>query len=240
MVADASATRLGTDTGQFSLAGAPSKLALYFDSKKKRWGVPEGRTPTTHILKPATGAYDGQVENEHFCLRLAAELGFPTARSRVMTCDETPVIVIERYDRLEKNGIVRRIHQEDFCQAAGIRPQLKYQNQEGSVTQGHRRNPACFPLLRGGRVRFVDTLIFHWLTAGPDAHAKNYSINSIAPGTQARLLRFMIWRGAPCRRVYNTANPATQGHDGDEDWARTIGSSRSAVGIGKSWPGNFD
>ena len=60
VVADASATRSGTDTGQFSLAGAQPKLALYFDSKKKRWGVPEGRTPTTHILKPATGTYDGQ------------------------------------------------------------------------------------------------------------------------------------------------------------------------------------
>ena len=37
VVADASATRLGADTGQFSLAGAQPKLALYFDSKKKRW-----------------------------------------------------------------------------------------------------------------------------------------------------------------------------------------------------------
>ena len=187
VVADASATRLGTDTGQFSLAGAQPKLALYFDSKKKRWGVPEGRTPTTHILKPATGAYDGQVENEHFCLRLAAELGFPTARSRVMTCDETPVIVIERYDRLEKNGIVRRIHQEDFCQAAGIRPQLKYQNQGGPSPKAIGEILRVFSSSpEEDVVRFIDTLIFHWLTAGPDAHAKNYSI-LIAPGTHARL-----------------------------------------------------
>ena len=187
VVADASATRLGTDTGQFSLAGAQPKLALYFDSKKKRWGVPEGRTPTTHILKPATGAYDGQVENEHFCLRLAAELGFPTARSRVMTCDETPVIVIERYDRLEKNGIVRRIHQEDFCQAAGIRPQLKYQNQGGPSPKAIGEILRVFSSSpEEDVVRFIDTLIFHWLTAGPDAHAKNYSI-LIAPGARARL-----------------------------------------------------
>ncbi len=55
VVEDASATRLGGDTGQFSLAGAQPKTALYFDSKTERWGVPEGRTPTTHILKPATG-----------------------------------------------------------------------------------------------------------------------------------------------------------------------------------------
>ncbi len=174
---DASITRMGEDIGHFSLAGAQPKLALYFDSKQNRWGVPHGPTPTTHILKPATGAFDGQTENEHFCLRLAGELGFPTANSKVMNLGGASVIVIERYDRLEKGGLMRRIHQEDFCQAAAIRPQMKYQNQGGPSPR------AIAEILWSSSssasedvMRFAESLIFNWLIGGTDAHAKNYSV----------------------------------------------------------------
>jgi hypothetical protein len=65
--ADHSAWRSAQDTGQFSLAGAQPKTALLFE--RKRWGVLSGRVPTTHILKPPTGEWDGHAENEHFSLR---------------------------------------------------------------------------------------------------------------------------------------------------------------------------
>lgn len=52
----AAALRPG-DPGQFSLAGAQPKTALlWLDG---RWGVPGGRMPTTHILKPPTGELAG-------------------------------------------------------------------------------------------------------------------------------------------------------------------------------------
>ena len=62
---DNAAWRLEHDTGQFSLAGAQPKTALLFDGK--RWGVPGGSLPTTHILKPPIDGFDGHVENEHLC-----------------------------------------------------------------------------------------------------------------------------------------------------------------------------
>jgi serine/threonine-protein kinase HipA len=187
VIADAAATRLGGDAGQFSLAGAQPKIALYFDAKADRWGVPEGRTPTTHILKPATGAFDGQTENEHFCLRLASELGFSTAQSRVMMCGDMPVIVIARYDRIERDGAIRRVHQEDFCQAAAIRPQSKYQNQGGPSPKSISEILRSFSSSPMEDVWvFAESLIFHWLAAATDAHGKNYSM-LIAPGSQARL-----------------------------------------------------
>jgi len=71
--ADHAAWRLPRDTGQFSLAGAQPKTALLFQND--RWGIPAGRIPTTHILKPSTGQFDGHAENEHICLMLARELG---------------------------------------------------------------------------------------------------------------------------------------------------------------------
>jgi serine/threonine-protein kinase HipA len=187
VAADAAATRLGGDTGQFSLAGAQAKIALYFDTKVERWGIPEGRTPTTHILKPATGAFDGQTENEHFCLRLASELGFSTAQSRVMMCGGMPVIVIARYDRIERGGVIRRVHQEDFCQAAAIRPQIKYQNQGGPSPKTISEILWSFSSSPVEDVwRFAESLIFHWLTAATDAHGKNYSM-LIAPASRVRL-----------------------------------------------------
>ena len=187
VVADAAATRLGGDSGQFSLAGAQPKTALYFDKEKKKWGVPEGRTPTTHILKPATGAFDGQVENEHFCLRLASGLGFPTAQSSVTHWGGIPVIVVERFDRVERNGLVRRVHQEDFCQAAGIHPQLKYQSQGGpSPRDIGEILRTCSASPEEDVARFADALICSWLIASTDAHAKNYSM-LIGNGGRARL-----------------------------------------------------
>jgi serine/threonine-protein kinase HipA len=95
---DASAGRLGSDRGQFSLAGAQPKIALFYDGA--RWGTTSGRTATTHILKPASHAFPGHAENEHLCLRLASALGLETAQSTVHQFEDVPTIVIERYDRI--------------------------------------------------------------------------------------------------------------------------------------------
>jgi serine/threonine-protein kinase HipA len=177
---DHSAWRLQQDSGLFSLAGAQPKTALLFE--KGRWGVPSGRTPTTHILKPPAGHLLGFILNEHLCLQLARRLEFPTANSRVMTFQEERAIVVERFDRLHSAEGWLRIHQEDLCQALGVHPSRKYQNDGGP---GPR---AIVELLRNQSsaanddvVTFVDSLAFNWLIAGTDAHAKNYGV-LIAPG----------------------------------------------------------
>ncbi|MFC7697949.1 HipA domain-containing protein [Bradyrhizobium sp. GCM10028915] len=103
---DHAAWRLPRDTGQFSLAGAQPKTALLL--QKGKWGIPSGRIPTTHILKPPTGHFDGHAENEHICLILARNLGLPVADTQVMHFGNEIAIVIERYDRqFSGNEIVR-------------------------------------------------------------------------------------------------------------------------------------
>jgi serine/threonine-protein kinase HipA len=80
--------RLPGDRGQFSLAGAQPKIPLLSDGD--RWGVPSGRLPTTHILKPpAQRDFDGFDVNEHFCLRLARQLGLAVAESRLQMFGES-------------------------------------------------------------------------------------------------------------------------------------------------------
>jgi serine/threonine-protein kinase HipA len=116
--ADAGAGRIPRDTGQFSLAGAQPKTALLFDGQ--RWGVPSGRTPTTHILKPQTGVLDGHAENEHLCLRLARALGLPTAESDVLRFDDVTAIAVERYDRvdLERSAAARNANAASLAKQA--------------------------------------------------------------------------------------------------------------------------
>ncbi len=126
---DHAAWRLPRDTGQFSLAGAQPKTALLLQND--RWGIPSGRIPTTHILKPPTGHFDGHAENEHICLMLARNLGLPAAQSKVRRFKDEVAIVVERYDRQQKGNDIIRVHQEDTCQALGIMPTKKYQNEGG-------------------------------------------------------------------------------------------------------------
>ena len=172
--ADASAWRAPRDAGQFSLAGAQPKTALLFDGQ--RWGVPSGRTPTTHILKPPTGGLDGHAENEHLCLALARALGLPTANSQVRQFENVTAIVVERYDRVRVAATrIRRVHQEDFCQALRVHPSLKYQNEGGPGPK------QIIGLLRANAQEddisaFLGALILNWLIGGTDAHGKNYSI----------------------------------------------------------------
>lgn len=190
LIRDRSVARRLGDEGHFSLAGAQAKTALYRDPETGRWGIPKGATPTTHILKPNRGEFEGIEINEHFCLRLAARVGLTAARSWTETIGKTPVIVVERYDRMLLGGRLVRVHQEDACQALARSPESKYQNEGGPAAE------EIFALVRGhsseareDEGRLLDALIFNYLIGGTDAHAKNYSL-LLAGGGQARL--------APC------------------------------------------
>ena len=167
--------RLPSDTGQFSLAGAQPKTALLFDND--RWGVPSGRIPTTHILKPPTGQFSGHAENEHVCLALARACGLPAAISRVMRFEDEIAIVVNRYDRVRLGNQVVRVHQEDTCQALGIMPTRKYQNEGGPGVKDIVELLRTQSSARDEDIRtFIYAVGFNWLVAGTDAHAKNYSL----------------------------------------------------------------
>ena len=173
---DVSAWRAPEDAGQFSLAGAQAKTALLFDGR--RWGLPSGAVPTTHILKPPIPGFDGHAENEHVCLALARELGLPAASSEVRSFQDEIAVVVTRYDRVRAGGgAIRRLHQEDLCQVLGLPPTMKYQSDGG---------PGCSELSAALREHseaaysdvplFASAIMFNWLIGGTDAHAKNYSM----------------------------------------------------------------
>lgn len=182
---DQSAWRAPGDTGQFSLAGAQPKTALLFENK--RWGVPSGSIPTTHILKPPSGEFEGHAENEHFCLELARALGLPVVDSRIMYFKNEIAIVVERYDRARVAGTLHRVHQEDMCQTFAIPPTHKYQNEGGPGIRdivGLLGENSSVP--REDVATFLDSVVYNWLIAGTDAHAKNYAL-LIGAGGRIRL-----------------------------------------------------
>lgn len=173
-------------TGQFSLPGALGKVALVRDEATGRWGLPSGQRASTHILKPPLPGVGGHNENEHFCLRLAEAAGLPAASSRVVRFGGQGAIAVERYDRrTAADGEVTRLHQEDMAQALGLDPALRYAG-EGSA--GIRE---IVRLLRDYAApadvdAFVRGVAFAWITAGTDAHLRNFSL-LIQPGQNCAL-----------------------------------------------------
>ena len=87
-------------------------------------------------------------------------------------------IVVTRYDRRpRRDGSIRRLHQEDFCQALGMAPDDKFQNKGGPSCKDicdalweHSSDP-------DSDVReFANAIMLNWIVVGADAHSKNYSV----------------------------------------------------------------
>ena len=219
------AGRSSDEQGQFSLAGAQPKTTLYYH--RGRWGVPKGRVPSTHILKPPVLDLEDLAYNEHFCLHLARELGMSAAHSSVQRFGEEVVIVVERYDRHRSAGAVSRIHQEDMCQALAVQPTRKYESDGGPTL-----NDIAMLLARHSSdamvdiARFLDATILNWLIAGTDGHAKNYSILH-GPGPDHRL--------APLYDVIS-ALPYPRLLKGGAKLAMAVGGQRAVASItGDHW-----
>jgi serine/threonine-protein kinase HipA len=168
--------RRPNDRGHFSLAGAQPKMALLFDGE--RWGVPSGRRPTTHILKPPMPGLNGSTENEYACLRLASKVGIVAAEAAVGHFDGETAIVVTRYDRERgADGTIRRFHQEDMCQALGVHPAKKYQSDVGPSFEQIANEVLRYATdPEADKARLADMMAFNFIVLGTDAHPKNFSI----------------------------------------------------------------
>lgn len=176
LVANLHRAPLGIDRNvRLSLAGVQEKLLLT-RMPDGRWGRPIDGTPSTHILKPEIEPFGNTVENEAFCMAVAKSLGLSVAAVETIDVDGRPVLVVERYDRtIDPDGTVYRIHQEDLCQALGLPPDRKYEQDAGPslsriarVLQDFAEQAAPETLLRA--------LTLNVALGNCDAHAKNFSL----------------------------------------------------------------
>lgn len=161
----------------WSLPGQQSKFAL--TRLPDGWYESHGSAATTHILKPGIGRLHHQALVEHATMAAARELGLDVANTEFTHFgDGEPAIVIERYDRLVlDDSTVLRVHQEDFCSAAGRLPAKKYEAHGGPgltdmariITQNVDDRPA-------GARAVGDFAVFNYISGAPDGHAKNISL----------------------------------------------------------------
>ncbi|WP_092483227.1 type II toxin-antitoxin system HipA family toxin [Candidatus Ichthyocystis hellenicum] len=166
----------GDDGYRLSLAGAQDKLAVGF--RDGQVSLIKGGRPTTHILKPMIERVKDSTHNELFCMKLAKMVGINVPEVSLHFVGNTPYCLIERYDRhIGNNGEVRRIHQEDFCQALGVAPEIKYEREGGpdiatcqNVITKHAARPAL------DQIKLLNIILFNYLVGNADAHGKNFSL----------------------------------------------------------------
>lgn len=178
---------------RISLAGAQEKTALLWF--QGRWQQPLGSSATSHIFKLPIGRLEhhnidlsDSCENEWLCLQIAKAFGFEAANAELATFGDKKVLIVERFDRRwSQNGQwLMRLPQEDFCQAMGIAPALKYQADGGPGVADSVKLLMGSRLASADRETFFRTQILFWLLAAIDGHGKNFSL-FIEAGSSYRL-----------------------------------------------------
>jgi serine/threonine-protein kinase HipA len=104
----------------------------------------------------------------------------PVARTEMWRFEDQEVLAVTRFDRsweVRRAGgeWIARLPLEDFCQALGYPPDLKYEK-DGGPGMAH-----CLRLLAGSededdRASFALAQLTFWLMAATDGHAKNFSV----------------------------------------------------------------
>lgn len=199
---------------RLSLAGAQDKLPVVVDGAG-RIGLTKGRTPSTHILKMPIARLPHTVLNEAFCLALGVALGIDAVPATPRRIADREFLLVERYDRRRDRDAIRRLHQEDVCQALGIATARKYQSEGGPSLAD------CFGLLRTAAavpapevVKLLDAIALSFLVGNHDAHGKNFSL-LYAPDTAHAVL-------APAYDVLSTV-AYSRTHDLTRKMAMSIG-----------------
>ncbi len=168
-------TVTGQNAVRLSLAGAQDKLPVYVNGDQIF--IPGANTPSTHILKFTSPHFSHLPENETFITLLAQEVGLPVVEVRIRRTAKAAVTLITRYDRRQDSGQWLRLHQEDFCQALGIRASQKYEKEGGpNLRQCAEiiRQHAAYPL--ADLQKLLQWTLFNLLVGNADAHGKNLSM----------------------------------------------------------------
>lgn len=170
---------LAGETGvRLSLAGAQNKVPVYVEDNTILKAT--GTLATSHILKPPIRvAIDlpHTVENEAFCVQLAGKMGLNVPNTEVRTVRNLNFYLVKRFDRRREQGHIKRLHQEDFCQALGVEANLKYEESGGpglSAIWHLLRNHSSAPAVDGRQL--LRWIAFNFLIGNADAHGKNLAL----------------------------------------------------------------
>lgn len=171
---DRDASWMGLDES-WSLGGNQGKFALALIDG--RWCECVGSSATTHIFKNGVIGFKLEALNEFVCMKSAQRAGIATANVDYRMFEDEPALIVERYDRMKgKDGTIRRLHQEDLCQALGVMPAQKYTADGGPTTRDIQELLIHTSHHHLNLYLFTQILFFNAIIGAPDAHAKNYSL----------------------------------------------------------------
>jgi serine/threonine-protein kinase HipA len=166
------------DDSELSLPGLQDKLLLV-ELSDGAWARPLRGRPSTHILKLDDRRRPGLVDAEALCLELARAAGLTTIDHRLETIGENRCLILSRFDRSRGADGLRRIHQEDLCQALAINPEgdrgrAKYESADGpSLRQAARLLDSYAEDPEVQLDRLVAIVTYTVLIGNADAHGKN-------------------------------------------------------------------
>lgn len=180
------------------MSGVQRKLVLR--RWNNTWQLPLNGAAGTHIIKRASGRYDGLVANELACLAFYRAIGLvvPAAHAIASVGDsnEPTLIAIERYDRIEATPTgalslppITRVHQEDMCQVTGRLPRRKYQRDGGPGVRDLADAIRRYSVRPANDLQeLLAAVIANVCLGNGDAHGKNFALLHSASG--ARLAPF--------------------------------------------------
>ena len=176
------------DWPRLSLAGAQHKCPVLL--RDDRYFLPVNDAPSSHILKFEIADFRNVPAYETFTTLLAEAVGLAPVDVELCEVDGRHYAQVARFDRVaDDDGRIRRLHQEDFCQALGCGHERKYEADGGPSLAD------CVRLLRDTVTdpvidieRLMKWQAFNWLAGNSDGHAKNLAL--LYRGDEIRLAPF--------------------------------------------------
>ncbi|WOT06177.1 HipA domain-containing protein [Shewanella youngdeokensis] len=172
------------DKPRLSVAGVQSKINVL--QLNGEFGFGSGDLCSTHIIKFEKSTQQHLVINEFVTMKLAQLIGLPTANVELHYFDQYPTLVVERFDRKLVNGVVKRKHLIDACQACNLGVDRKYERNLGKQRDvAHIRDGVSlkrlFELTQvcqnpiAAKLTLLNWVLFNLCVFNHDAHGKNMS-----------------------------------------------------------------
>lgn len=220
---------------RLSLAGAQDKLPVYIDEAGEIF-LPKGSAASSHILKFEARDFKQLAVNEAFVLRLAAAVGLSSVKCTVRRFGRLNALVVERYDRVREQDTIRRLHQEDLCQALDVPAERKYE------AEGGPSFARCVELIRSCSVSPAEDVhaairwqLLNVAVGNADGHAKNLALLHGPQGTRLAPLYDLV-----CTRAYphlsrSLAMQIGGSFDPDRQSKRTWARFAADLGVGERY-----
>lgn len=175
------------ESSRLSLSGAQAKVGLAHTGSDPftHWFMPQGTAPSTHIVKVPDENHPDLAANEFICMEAARRCGLDVAECFIIPA-KRPLFAVHRFDRIISenslcaNGVplATRLHQEDFCQAAGLPSYGKYEMEatDNYVALVNKTIERFSSDTIRDKTEFARQTMFNYLVGNCDNHLKNYSL----------------------------------------------------------------